>query len=78
MIEFSGGASAGDGNNGVVRVGETASSLAKLREGFAGVSGKKIFVIFETNGWGDRESLRIVAPAKAGAHSHEWSWWLML
>jgi len=49
MIEFSGGPSAGDGNNGVVRVGETASSLAKLREGFAGVSGKKIFVIFETS-----------------------------
>jgi hypothetical protein len=47
MIEFSGGPSAGDGNNGVVRVGETASSLAKLREGFAGVSGKKIFVILK-------------------------------
>jgi hypothetical protein len=45
MIEFSGGPSAGDGNNGVV--GETASSLAKLREGFAGVSGKKIFVILK-------------------------------
>ena len=73
MIEFSGGPSAGDGNNGVVRVGETASSLAKLREGFAGVSGKKIFVIFETSFGRGRVSLPIVAPAKAGAHNHECS-----
>ena len=78
MIEFSGGASAGDGNNGVVRVGETASSLAKLREGFAGVSGKKIFVIFETSFGAGRASLLTVAPAKAGAHNHEWLWWGML
>src|SRR5438128_4202329 len=59
-------------------VGETASSLAELREGFAGVSGKKIFVNFETNGWRDREALHIVAPAKAGAHNHEWLWSRML
>ena len=50
MIELAGGSSAGDENNGVVVVGETASSLAELREVFAVVSGEKIFVIFETNG----------------------------
>jgi hypothetical protein len=60
MIEFSGGPSAGDGNNGVVRVGETASSLAKLREGFAGVSGKKIFVTFETSFGSGRVSFTVL------------------
>ncbi|MEZ5819734.1 MAG: hypothetical protein AB7I42_07910 [Bradyrhizobium sp.] len=39
MIELTGGPSAGDGNNGIRQgVGETASSLAELREVFAGVS----------------------------------------
>jgi hypothetical protein len=56
MIELAGGPSAGDGNNGPSRVGWTAPSLAELREGFAGVSDKKIFVIFETIGWRDREA----------------------
>ncbi|HMT22502.1 MAG TPA: hypothetical protein PKE20_14880 [Promineifilum sp.] len=50
MIELADGPSAGDENNGVVVVGETASSLAELREVFAVVSGEKFFVIFETNG----------------------------
>ena len=50
MIELADGPSAGDENNGVVVVGETASSLAELREVSAAVSGEKIFVIFETNG----------------------------
>lgn len=59
MIELAGGPSAGDGNNGVVRVGETASSLAELREVFGVVSGKKIFVIFETNEGGDRAASSI-------------------
>lgn len=59
MIELADGPSAGDENNGVVVVGETASSLAELREVSAAVSGEKIFVIFETDGWDDRAALSI-------------------
>src|SRR5262249_42600490 len=51
---------------------ETASSLAELREGFAGVSGKKIFVNFETIGGGDRLQLSSrPSEARAGTHNHQ-------
>ena len=67
MIELAGGPSAGDENNGVVMVGETASSLAELREVLGVVSGEKIFVIFETCFGAGRECDSTVVPAKRSA-----------
>ena len=73
MIEQTGGISADDETTRLVGWLDSAV-VGRITGGFGGSFGEKIIVISETIFGSDRGLRFTVAPAKAGAHNHEYLW----